>query len=159
MASTRGGSVGILSYQLMSTLLHLGRSCTFGGLRVEWFQPPLDVSGRLCVSSFSFISMILSQFMAKHVTGQFGLLILVAPCSIEVTWLSTVLNILIDIPHWCLNIKDVVMDVLVVQVLKGLQSLHLTLGSLSGSGRGNWNVPTMLERMDQMMCLRWCTKQ
>ena len=53
------------------------------------------------------------------------------PCWMEVPWLSTVLNMLADVPQWCSIIKDLIIDVLVGQVLKGLQYLHLTLWQLS----------------------------
>ena len=35
----------------MPALLHLGKFTTSGGLGVEYLQPSLDVSGKLCVSS------------------------------------------------------------------------------------------------------------
>ena len=54
--STGGGSLGILMYQSMSMLLHLGKSPISGNLEVEHFQLPLDISGQLCVSSSSFSS-------------------------------------------------------------------------------------------------------
>ena len=70
---------------------------------------------------------VLSKFLAEHITGQFRLLILVAPCWMEAPWLPTVLSIAEDIPHQCLIGKDLIMAVLGSWVLKGLQSLHLTL--------------------------------
>ena len=42
-----------------------------------------------------------------------------------------VLNMLVDIPQQCHVIKDLIMDVSVSQVLKGLPYLHLTLWLLS----------------------------
>ena len=44
----------------------------------------------------------------------------------EALWLPTVLNMLADIPQWCPVIRDLVVDVSVGQVLKGLPYLHLT---------------------------------
>ena len=44
---------------------------------------------------------------------------------------STVLNMLADVPWQCPIVKDLIMDVLVGQALKGLQYLHLTLWLLS----------------------------
>ena len=41
LGSTRGGFLGILTYQSISVLLHLGKSSTSAGLGVECFQPPL----------------------------------------------------------------------------------------------------------------------
>ena len=58
---------------------------------------------------------------------QFRLLILVAACWMQAPWLSTVLSMLEDGPWHCPVIKDLVMDVLVSQVLKGMSYLHLTL--------------------------------
>ena len=53
--------------------------------------------------------------------------ILVAPCWMEAPWLPTVLNMLADIPQQYPIIKDLIVDVSVGQVLKGLQYLHLTV--------------------------------
>ena len=49
----------------------------------------------------------------------------------QAPWLPTVLNMLEDILQWCPIIKDLIMDVLVGQVLRSLQYLHLTLWLLS----------------------------
>ena len=49
----------------------------------------------------------------------------------EAPWLPTVLKMLADIPQWCPIIKDLIMDVSVGQVLKGLPYLYLTLWLLS----------------------------
>ena len=62
---------------------------------------------------------MLSIFVANHFTIQYRLFILVAPCGMEASWLPTVLNMLEDVLHWCPIVKDLVMDVLVGQVLKG----------------------------------------
>ena len=78
---------------------------------------------------------------------------------------------LADVPQWCPIIKDLIVDVLVGQALKGLPYLHLTLWqlsnvcyanrgsllSLSGGGEGNSNVyikglPVVLERMGWLVC-------
>ena len=48
-------------------------------------------------------------------------------------WLFTVLNILEYIPHQCPFIKDLVMEVLVDQVLKGMSSLYVSLWLLRGT--------------------------
>ena len=85
------------------------------------------------------VPLVMSMFLADHVKGQLRHLILVVPCWMEAPWLPTVLNMLADLPQWCLIIKDLVMDVLVGQVLKGLPYLHLTLWLLSDvcyAGRG-----------------------
>ena len=45
----------------------------------------------------------------------------------ETLWLPTVLNMLADVPQWCPIVKDLIVDVSVGQVLKGLPYLHITL--------------------------------
>ena len=75
--------------------------------------------------------LVLSKFLTEHVKGQLRYLILVAPCWMEASWLPTNLNMLADIPQQCPIIIDLVMDVLVGQVLKGLPYLHLTFWLLS----------------------------
>ena len=42
----------------------------------------------------ALVPMVLSKFMAEHMTGQFRLLMLVAPCWMEASWLPTVFSIL-----------------------------------------------------------------
>ena len=107
---------------------------------------------------------------------QLRLLILVAPCWMEASWLPTVLNILADIPGHCPIIKDLIMDVSVGYVLKGLPYLHLThwllrdvccgdrvlFLSLSGSDMGNSSIyieglAAVLEGMGRLVCARGCT--
>ena len=101
-------------------LLHFRISSTSGGLGVECLQPSLDVSGKLCVSS-SYISssssVQVSGRTCKRLTQTFdagGIMLDRAP------WLPTVLNMLADIPQQCPIIKDLIMDVSVGHVLKGL---------------------------------------
>ena len=53
LGSTRGGSAGILTCQSTSVLLYLVKS-TSRCLGVECSHQPLDISGKLCVSSSSF---------------------------------------------------------------------------------------------------------
>ena len=50
---SRGGPTGISLFYSMPALFHLGNSINSGGLGVECFQPSLDFSGKLCVSSSS----------------------------------------------------------------------------------------------------------
>ena len=69
---------------------------------------------------------VLAKILAEHVTDQFRLLIPVAPCWMEVPWLPKVLHVLADGPYWCPIVKDLIVDVSVGQVLRGLQSWHLT---------------------------------
>ena len=52
---SRGGPAGIFLFHSMPALLHIGISTTARGLGVEWLQPSMEVTGRLCVSS-SYIS-------------------------------------------------------------------------------------------------------
>ena len=73
------------------------------------------------------VSLVLFKVLAEHFTGQFRLPILMAPCQMETSWLATILNLLEGIPHQCPIIKDLVMDVSMDQVLKGLPLLQLTL--------------------------------
>ena len=79
----------------------------------------------------ALVPLVLSKFLAEHVSGQFRHLILVAPCWMEAPWLSTILSMLADVPQQCPIIKDLIMDVSVGQGLKGLRYLHLTLWQLS----------------------------
>ena len=79
----------------------------------------------------ALVPLVLSKFLAEHVKGQLRHLLLVAPCWMEAPWLPTVLNMLADVLQWCPIVKDLIVDVLVGQELKGLQNLHLTLWLLS----------------------------
>ena len=79
----------------------------------------------------ALVPQVLSKFLAEHVKGQLRQLILLAPCWMETPWLPTVLNMLADVPQWCPIIKDLIMNVLIGQVLKGLPYLLLTLWLLS----------------------------
>ena len=125
--STRGGSAGILPYHSMPALFHLRNASTSGGLEVECLQLSLEASGKLCVSSSCFGSSSSVHISGRTVKGQLRLLILVAPCWMEGPWLPTILNMLADIAQLCAIVKDLIMDVLVGSVLKGLPYLHLTL--------------------------------
>ena len=71
---------------------------------------------------------MLPKFLVDHVTSQFRLLIVVAQCWMEAPWLPTVLNMLEDVLHQSPIVKDLIMDVLVGCVLRGLPYLHLTFG-------------------------------
>ena len=124
------------------------------------------------------VPLVPSKILVEHVTGQFRPLILGVPCWMEAPWPPTVVNMLVNVPHWCAIIKHLVMDVSVGWVLKGLQLLHLTICllkcgccaskglffSLTGIGRGDLSIygkslPAVLQTLDQIVCLRWCTKQ
>ena len=84
--------------------------------QVSYVFPPL-----------ALVPLVLFTFLAEHVNSQLRHLILVVPCWMEAPWLPKVLNMLADVPWWCAIVKDLVMDVSVGQVLKGMQYLHLTL--------------------------------
>ena len=127
LGPNRGGHASILLFHSMPALLYLGICTTLWGLGIECLQPSLDISGKLHVSSSCISSLVLSKFLAEQVKGQLRQLILVASCWMEACWLPTVLNMLADIPQSCPIIKDLIMDVSVGQVLKGVPYLHLTL--------------------------------
>ena len=99
----------------------------------------------------ALVPLVLSKFLAEHVNCQLRHLIMVAPCWIEAPWLPTILNMLVDIPWWCPIIKDLVMDVSVSQVLKGLSYLHLTLWWLSNM--------RYADRGSLPQSVRWCWGQ
>ena len=74
----------------------------------------------------------------------------------EVSWLSTVLIMLEDIPHCCPVVRDLVMDVSIGQVLKGLPYLHLTLWLLRDiccTDNGSLPQPVM-QWLGQFKCLQ-----
>ena len=126
-----GGPAGIFSFYSMPALFHLGNSTTSGGLGIECLQPSLDFSGKLCVSfssSSSSGSIKVSGRTCQRSTQTFdsgGALLdggsLASHSSQHVGRCSLV------VAHH----KDLIMDVLVSQVLKGLPYLHLTLWQLS----------------------------
>ena len=77
--------------------------------QVSYVFPPL-----------ALVPLVLSKFLAEHVNGQLRHLLLVAPCWMEAPWHPTVLNMLAGVPQQCPLVKDLVGDVSVGQVLKGL---------------------------------------
>ena len=110
-----------------------------GTLGLNAFSHPWTFQVNYVFPPPALVPLVLSKFLAEHVTGQLRHLLLEAP------WLPTTLNMLADIPQQCPIIKDLIMDVLVSQVLKGLQDLHLTLWQLSNvcyTDRGSlpWSV-------------------
>ena len=76
---SRGGPVGIIMYQSVSGLLHLGKPTSVGTLNVKHFEPSLDISSDLFPAPTS-IPHVLSIFQVDPVKGHFRLLILVEPC-------------------------------------------------------------------------------
>ena len=117
----------------MPALLYYGICTTSGALGVECLQPFLDVSGKLCYvfPPPALVPLVLAKFWVEHIKGQLICLILVAPYWMEAPWLPTVLNMLAGIPLQCSIIKDLIVDVSVGLVLKGLPYLDLTLWLLS----------------------------
>ena len=101
-------------YFTLETLLPLG------ALGLNAFSHPWTFQVSYVFPPPALIPLVLSKFLAEHVSGQLRHLILVAPCWMEAPWLATVLNMLADVPQWCPIIKDLIMDVLVGQVLKGM---------------------------------------
>ena len=96
-------------------------------LGLNAFNHPWMFQVRYVFPPPALFPLVLSKFLAQHVKGQLSLLILVAACWIEAPWLPTVFNMLADIPQHCPIIKDLIVDVLVGYVFKGLAYLHLTL--------------------------------
>ena len=85
----------------------------------------------------------------------------------EAPWLCKVLNMLEDMPWYCPVVKDVVMDVSVGQVLKGLPYLHccseLCRQGFSSSTcqavvGGIKCLPAMFERIGRLVCSRGHTE-
>ena len=91
----------------------------------EHFQPSWTYQVSYVCPPLAIVPLFLSMFLVKLVIGQFRLLILVAPILVEAPWLPKVLNMLEDIPDQCRIIRNLIMNVSVDRVLKGLQSLHL----------------------------------
>ena len=85
LGSARGGFVGILTYQSVSALLHLGKlttSCRFG---IEPYQSSQDI--QMCYVLPPVFALVLSKFLAEHVTGKFRHL-LGSPCWMEAPYSS-----------------------------------------------------------------------
>ena len=91
-----------------------------GALGLNTFSHPWKFQVSYVFPPLALVPLVLSKFLAEHVSGQIRHLLLVAPCWMEASWLPTVLNMLADVPQWCPLVKDLIMDVLVGQALKGL---------------------------------------
>ena len=102
-----------------------------GALGLNAFSHPWNFQVSYVFPPLALVPLVLAKFLAEHVNGQLSHLILVAPCWMEAPWLPTVLNMLVDIPWQYPIVKDLIMDVSVGQVCKGLRYLHLTLWLLS----------------------------
>ena len=131
LGPSRGRPAGIFSFHSMPALLHPGISTTSGALGLNAFNHPWMLQVDYVFPPPALVPLVLSKFLAEHVKGQLRHLILLAQCWMEASWLPTVLNSLADVPQQCPIIKDLIVDVMVGQVLKGLPYLHLTLWLLS----------------------------
>ena len=152
LGSSRSGVAGILMHHSMSALLHLGKSTNFQGHGIECIQPFYDISG----PPPALVPPVMPMFIARHVTGQFRLLILMAPCWMEVPWLPKALNMLEDIPWHCPFVKDLVMNVSVGQMLKHLHlpSLHLTLWLFRDMWCADKSSSVCQALVEQLECLQ-----
>ena len=83
-------------------------------------------------------TLVLSKLLAEQVMGKFSPPILVVPCWMEASQLSTVLNMLMDIPCCCPIIKNLVIDVSLAWMLKGLPYLQVTPGLLRYVCYADW---------------------
>ena len=102
-----------------------------GALGLNAFSHPWTFQVSCVFPPQALVPLVLSKFLAEHVYSQLRYLILVAPCWMEAPWLPTVLSMVADVTWWCPIVKDLIMDVSVGQMLKGLQYLYLTLWLLS----------------------------
>ena len=96
----------------MAALLHHEEYMISGGLRVNAFNHPWIYKVSHAFPPHLLVPLVLSRCLTEHITGQYRLITLIAPFWMEASWLSTVLNLLDDIPHHCLIIKYFVRDVL-----------------------------------------------
>ena len=150
--------VHLLAYSCSTQCQHyftLETPLPLGVLGLNAFSHPWNFQVSYVFPPLALVPLVLSKFLAEHVNGQLRHLILVAPCSMEAPWLPTVLNMLAYVPQWCPIIKDLIVDALVGQALKGLQYLHLTLWQLSDicyANRGSlpWSVR---QWQGQLKCL------
>ena len=65
-----------------------------------------------CVLPTTLVPLVLSKFLVEHITSQYRLLILGAPCKMEAPWLPPVSIILEDIFYHFPTVKDFVRDIL-----------------------------------------------
>ena len=104
----------------MAALFQFGNSTASGALGLNAFNHPWMFQVSYMFPPPALVLLVLSKYLVEHVNSQLRWLILVAPCQMEAPWLPTVLNMLADVPQHCPIVKDLVVDVLVGQVLKGL---------------------------------------
>ena len=89
-------------------------------LGLNAFSHPWTFQASYVFTPMALVPLVLSKLLAEHVNSQRRHLILVVPCWMEAPWLPTVLKMLADVPRQCPIIEDLIVDVLVGQVLKGL---------------------------------------
>ena len=71
----------------------------WGALGLNAFNHPWIYQVNNMFSPPALVPAILSKFLAEHVTSQFILLILMAPCCMEAPWLPMVFRMLADVPY------------------------------------------------------------
>ena len=89
----------------MLAILHIGKPTASGSLGLNAFNHHWTNQVSYVFPFPALIPLLLSKVQADNAIGLFRLLILLAPCWMEVPWLLTVLGMLADVPHWCLIIK------------------------------------------------------
>ena len=67
----------------MSALLHSGKSISSGSLGLNAFTIPWKFKVNFAFPYPALVSLVLSKFLAEHITGHFRLLILVTPYWME----------------------------------------------------------------------------
>ena len=87
-------------------------------------KPPWTSEVSYVIPPVAPVSLVWSKFLVEHFIGKLRLLILVAPCWMNACWITKVLCMLEDIPHWCPIVEVLVMDVSVSWVPECLQLLH-----------------------------------
>ena len=104
-----------------------------GTFSFEFFSHPWMYQMSYVFPSPSLVPLVLYHFLAECITGQFILLILVAPFWMEAPWLPMAVNMLADVPYQCPIIKDFIMDVSVGWLLR--DACYADKGSLPWSVR------------------------
>ena len=109
----------------MLALFHLEQPLPLGAFKLNVFNHLWKSQVSYVFPPPALIPLVLSKFLAEHITSKLRFLSLVSPCWMESIWLPTVLNMLEDVPVQCPIIKDFIMDVSVCWLLRGLPLLHL----------------------------------
>ena len=93
---------------------------TLGVFGLNAFRHPWTYQVSYVFPPPGLVLLVLSIFLAEHVTGQFRFLNVVAPCWNEAHHLPTILHMLEDIPHWCPVIRYLVRNVSVGSALRNV---------------------------------------